>query len=131
METDTMPVKRTHQGRSVRRLCEILGVKQDTLAEELAISQPALSRIVQKEVIEPEMREKIAKALKVPVKAIENFDEDAALNIFVNTLQDSSSVIQNYYPTFNAVDKVVELYERMLKAEQEKVAMLREMLEKK
>ena len=37
--------------------------------------------------------------------------------------------IQNQ--TFNPIDKIVELYERLLKAEQEKVAMLHEIIKDK
>ena len=33
--------------------------------------------------------------------------------------------------TFNPIDKIVELYERLLKAEQEKVAMLHEIIKDK
>jgi len=77
----------------------------------------------QKEIIEPELLEKVAKALKVPVEAIKNFNEEAAINIIANTFTDHSAAV-NYYPSFNPVDKVVELYERMLKEKNELIEKL-------
>jgi hypothetical protein len=44
-----------------------------------------------------------------------------------NTFNDSSLIGDNK-PTFNPIDKVVELYERMLKVEQEKNALLEKLL---
>lgn len=37
----------------------------------------------------------------------------------------------NYSPTFNPLDKIVELYDKLLEAEKEKVAMLQEVLRDK
>lgn len=34
-----------HEGRNVKRIREILGVKQDTLANELGISQQSISQL--------------------------------------------------------------------------------------
>jgi len=56
--------------------------------------------------------------LQVSVDAIKNFNEEAAINVVANTFNDSSFI--GYKPTFNPIDKVVELYERLLKMEQEK-----------
>ena len=53
--------------------------------------------------------------------------DEAAFNIIGNTFQnDSSAYVYQYKCNFNPIDKVVELYERMLKAEQEKVRLLQE-----
>ncbi|WP_301926490.1 hypothetical protein [Ferruginibacter sp.] len=37
----------------------------------------------------------------------------------------------NYYPTFNPLDKIVELYEALIKSEKEKVALLQQLLDNK
>ena len=66
--------------------------------------------------------------LKVPVESIKNFSDESAINVIASTFNDSSFV--GYKPTFNPIDKVIELYERMLKLEQEKVALLEKKLEK-
>lgn len=47
------------------------------------------------------------------------------MQIISNTFNDSSILNGiNYNPTFNAVDKIVELYERMLKEKDEAIERL-------
>lgn len=138
MTTTTMPEK-VHQGRAVKRIREILQVKQETLATELGISQQSVSLLETKEMIDPETLEQIAKTLKVPVEAIKHFSEEAAVNIIANTFQDESvAYAYNYKCTFNPLDKYVEvveknekLYEALLKSEREKIALLEKMLGEK
>ena len=128
-----MAEKTIHEGRNVKRIREILGVKQDSLAIELGLSQQAISALEQKEAIDKDMLEKIAKVLKVSPEAIKNFSEETAINIISNTFNshDSSTMnAVNCYPTFNPLEKMVELYEALLKSEREKIALLERMLEK-
>jgi len=120
METTPYTV---HHGRNVRRLREILNVKQETVAAELNISQQAMSKIEQKEKIEDETLEKISKVLGVPANAIKGFNDEAVIHVIANTFNDSSSSI-GYSYTFNSIEKITELYERLLKLEQEKYALL-------
>jgi transcriptional regulator with XRE-family HTH domain len=134
-----MPEK-VHQGRAVKRIREILQVKQETLANELGISQQSVSLLETKETIDPETLEQIAKTLKVPVDAIKNYNEDAAVS-FVSSFHDNSvsHVIGNYGTyNFNPIDKWVEaidknekLYEALLKSEREKIALLEKILDDK
>ena len=131
-----MTEKTVHEGRNVKRIREILGIKQDVLAMELGLSQQAISSLEQKEALDKDVIDKIAKVLKVPSEAIKNFDEQSTINIIANTVTnyDSGSLL-NYQPTFNPLGKYIEameenkkLYERLLQAEREKVAMLEKML---
>jgi transcriptional regulator with XRE-family HTH domain len=121
-----MPARTVHEGRNVKRIREILGVKQDALAIDLGITQQAVSLMEQKETIDAPVLEKIAKSLGVTVEAIKNYDEEAAVNIIANNTNDHSASV-NYYCNFNPLEKVIELYERLLKSEQEKVALLEKM----
>ena len=79
--------KTIHQGKNVKRFREMLGIKQEGLALELGDdwNQRKISILEQKEVIEPELLEQVAKVLKVPVEAIKNFDEEKAVNVISNT----------------------------------------------
>lgn len=134
METETINEKpRTHHGRNMRRVREILGVKQEVIAQALNISQPAVHNLEQKEVIDDETLQKVADVLNVPVDAIKNYQEEAVVNIFNNSFHDSSAAVgtavtgPNYSCTFNPIDKIVELYnekialyERLLEAERAK-----------
>jgi transcriptional regulator with XRE-family HTH domain len=139
MITTPMPEK-VHQGRAVKRIREILQVKQETLAEALRISQQSVSQLETKEEIDPETLELIAKTLKVPVDSIKNYSDEAAVS-FVSSFHDNSvsHVIGNYGTyNFNPIDKWVEaidknekLYEALLKSEREKIALLEQMLAEK
>lgn len=116
-----MTEKKIHEGKNIKRLREILGVKQETLAEELRMTQQNISLLEQKESIDLAILKDVARALNIPVEAIKNYSEDQTMNIISNTFRDQSGFCNSlYYPTFNPIDKVVELYERLLQMEREK-----------
>jgi transcriptional regulator with XRE-family HTH domain len=114
-----------HIGRKISRIRELRGMKQEALAAELGISQQAISRIEQSEVVEDEVLVKIATALGVQLEGLKKFNEDSIFQIINNTFQDSSSNNNNYLCTINPLDKVIELYERLLQSEREKVELLK------
>lgn len=111
-----------HIGRKISKLRELRGIKQESLAAELGISQQAVSKIEQSEKIEDEVLEKIANALGVSAESIKRFSEEAVFTNISNTFNDTSYLI-NYQ--FNPVEKIVELYERLLQSEREKVELLK------
>lgn len=113
--------KAIHQGRNVKRFREMLGLKQEGLAYELGEewSQKRVSLLEQKEVIEQELLEQVAQVLKVPAEAIKNFDEETAIYKIQNNYDTATNSTFNQY-NFNPIDKLVELYERLLESEKEK-----------
>ncbi|RYZ27232.1 MAG: XRE family transcriptional regulator [Chitinophagaceae bacterium] len=115
-----------HLGRKIERLREMRGLKQETLAQALGISQQAVSKMESSEVVDDERLKQVADVLGVSVEAIRHFSEEALFNNINNTFHDHSALV-NYQ--FNPIDKIVELYERLLKSEQEKVALLQAHLE--
>ena len=125
--------EKIHQGRNVKRFREMLGIKQETLAYELGEdwTQKKISLLEQKEIIEDNLLEQVAKVLKVPLEAIKNFDEDAAINVIGNNYHDNSTSNVNYHCTFNPIDKIIELYEALVKSEKEKVEMLQRLFDGK
>src|ERR1700712_530531 len=102
-----MSEKTIHQGRNIKRIREMLGMKQDALASELGHdwNQQKISLLEQREVVDPSILEEVAKALKVTSDAIKNFSEDAAINIVSNTFSDFNdnaiASAMNYQCTFN------------------------------
>lgn len=124
------PIKKSHHGTNVRRWREWRNMNQDVLAEKIGVSQATLCGYERKEKLEPETLEKLAKALEIPVEAITEISNESSVNIFSGTWQDNA-VAQNIQPTFNPMDKIVELYEKLLESEKEKVALLREVLKDK
>ena len=137
MTIDNTTSRKVHQGRNIKRFREILGIKQETLAFDMGVSQSSISDYESKETLDDKVLEKIAGFLKVPTEAIKNFDEEQAVNIIANTysFQDfkDNAVASgfNYQPSFNPVDKMVELYERMLQQQKEMIDKLEKLIEKK
>ena len=80
MNTDTASPK-VHHGRNVKRLREILGVKQEVLADKLELSQQTVSKLENKELIDDETLGKIASALHIPVETIKNFNDEATFSL--------------------------------------------------
>ena len=119
-----------HQGRNVKRLREMLGIKQEVLASELGEdwTQKKISLLEQKETIELNLLEQIAKALKVPVEAIKTFDEEKAI---FNIQNNYDNATHNVNFQFNPIEKIVELYDALVKSEKEKVEMLLRLLDGK
>ncbi|MDR1653921.1 MAG: helix-turn-helix transcriptional regulator [Prevotellaceae bacterium] len=118
-----------HYGNNIKRLREILGVKQDVIAAEFDISQQAVSDLEKKAFISDEILEKVASILKVPVEVIKNFNDEAAVNVIANTFNEAS-FFSCYQPVFNQIDKFLDIFERLLKTEQEKNALFEKMLQK-
>src|SRR6218665_2356678 len=127
-----------HIGKKISRLRELRGIKQETLAEALGVSQQSVSKLEQSEQLDETLLNSIAKALGVTTAAIKNFSEEAVINFF-NTFNDNSQG-GNYHSVYNinpiekwleALDENKRLYEELLKSEREKIALLERMLDKK
>jgi transcriptional regulator with XRE-family HTH domain len=129
--------KKVHQGRNIKMFREILGSKQEALALDLNVTQASISKLEAREEIEYETLQKIAEILNVPVEAIKNFDEDSAINVIANTFNnhDHSSpqfaTLINNSPNFDPLDKIVELYERMLQQQKEMIDKLEKLIQRK
>jgi transcriptional regulator with XRE-family HTH domain len=132
--------KKIHEGRNVKRFREMLGIKQDALAADLGDdwNQQKVSLLEQKETIDPALLQQISAALKIPAEAIQNFDEEQAINIISNTFNDEA-FIGNSGGTYhlNPIEKLVQLheekialYERMLKEKDEMMGRLEKLIEK-
>lgn len=135
METAT---KTKHIGRNISRIRELRGMKQEALANAIGISQQSVSNIEASETIDDEKLKTIAEALGVTAEGIKNYSDEAVFNIigntYHNTSSDNSTLIassMNYQPTFNTVEKIVELYERLVQAEKDKVEYLEKLLKGK
>ena len=132
--------QKIHQGRNVKRFREMLGIKQEALALDLGEdwNQKKISLLEQKEEIDENLLTAISQALKIPVEAFQNFDEEQAINIISNTFNDQSNGY-NYYPTFNinpvekwidALDEIKRLNAELLKAKDEQIKALEKLINK-
>ena len=128
-----------HIGRNICRIREMKGMKQETLAELLGISQQKMSVIENTEEVDELKLDEIAQALDVPKNAIKEYSDEKVLNIINSTFHESPfySNTVNYNPTFNPLDKLVDaydenkkMYERLLQAEKEKITFMEQLLKK-
>jgi len=142
MPQNINPNHKIHEGRNVKRFREMLGIKQDALAAELGDdwNQRKISLLEQKETIEAPLLQQISAALKIPVEAIQNFDEEQAVNIISNTFGDNAfgNSFNNGTMNFHPIEKLVQLheekialYERMLKEKEDMMVRLEKLIEKK
>jgi len=122
----TDKLRRRNTGRNVQRVRMYFGIKQEALAADLGMSQQEVSKIEQQEEIEEEVLTKIADVLGVSPEVIRDFDVERAIYNINNSYSDatitegSTAVVLQVNP----IDKIVELYERLLKSEREKVDLL-------
>ena len=134
-ETEEKTRKNVHQGANVRRLRNIMGVKQSSLAEKLGTTQQKVSRIESQRVIEKDTLLQIANILHVSPKIIEELDENPLSIVIENNNFETGygsignlGIIQNDQNNENTInnplDKIMELnkqatdlFERMLAVE--------------
>ena len=139
METEELTVGRVHHGRNIRRTRIEKDIKQEALSELVHLSQPAISKYEKMRVIDDEMLQRFARALNVPFDYLKNTEEDAQTVVFenntVNNNDNASTSIDGYIEenngvnNFNPIDKITELYERLLKEKDEKYAALENRLQ--
>nr|HAD51109.1 transcriptional regulator [Algoriphagus sp.] len=76
-----------HHGRNIKRLREMIGMKQEVLAFELGAnwSQKKISLLEQKKEVGEETIQEVAKALDVPSGMIYQFSEEFVRYLFCQT----------------------------------------------
>lgn len=107
-----------HIGHNLKCIRSIKGMKQEVLAMELGEdwNQKKISHLEDQASIDSDLLAQVAKILDVSPEMIQNFDEKR-MNTFFNTFNDSSvgNISSNLYScNFSPIDKIVELYERLL-----------------
>jgi len=70
--------------------------------------------------IDEDRLQKVAAVLGVSPEAIKSFSEEALVFHIQNMHDQATAYAYNFQCTFNPLDKVVELYERLLESEREK-----------
>lgn len=123
-------IKPKHIGRNISRIRELKDMKQEALAQALGTSQQAVSAIENSENVDEQKLIEVAKALGVSVEAIKSFSEEGVINYF-NSFHDNIVTTGSIFATnctFSPLDKVVELYERLVQAEKDKVEYLEKLL---
>lgn len=151
METEELTIGRVHHGRNIRSTRIEKDMNQEGLSELVHLSQPAVSKYEKMKVIDDEMLQRFARALNVPFDYLKTLEEDAQTVVFENNTvndseqntggakinigtvksytEDTDSSNDNRVNNFNPIDKITELYERLLKEKDEKYAALERRLQ--
>lgn len=143
METDKRTNRKADHGHNMKRFREAMGIKQDTLARDLNVSQQTISRLEGKKEFDDETLQRVAKALNISPQLIEELEEDP-VNVVIenNTFENGSNNNINgdnndsnrHYSGQDVIALCKEnasLYERMLAIERERIALLEELLKEK
>jgi transcriptional regulator with XRE-family HTH domain len=132
--------KKAHHGQNVKHLREMMGIKQELLAERVGLSQQSVSRLESQEKMDDEILEKIAKELHIPPDAIKKFNEENVVSIITGMFQGDpiENDITPHKCTLNPLEKVVELYEqkaelyeRLLREKEERILSLEKMVKER
>lgn len=137
MEAEEVISGKVNHGHNIRRIRLEKGIKQSALADRAEIGQATLSRYEKTRVLPDDILRKFAKALEVPFETLKYMEENAGTVIFENNTVNNSEggssagIIEDNMPNynFNPIEKVTELYERMLKDKDEKYAALEKEIE--
>lgn len=114
-------------GRKIAKLRTLRGMKQATLADAMGTTHQAISRLEQSDYLDDEKLAEVAAALGVSIDAIKNFNDEMTA-FTIQNMNDNSQAIYQY--NFNPIDKIVELYDRLLQSEKEKIAILENIVNK-
>lgn len=114
-------------GRNIARLRKLQGITQEELAGRLKTSRQTVVKYEAMDDMDEEKLKLVAKALGVITEIIRELNDDTLSNGVDIKFFDGSSLV-NF--NFNPVEKIVELYERMLQLEREKIEILKASLAK-
>lgn len=138
METKEISTKNVHQGRNIREGRLSKDMKQETLAALIKVAQSTLSKAENSKYVEDELLEKISIALNIPLEYLKEKEQEASTVIFENntvTNQDGAKVggsinnLGSNTNNFDPIEKMAELYERLLAAKDEKYSDLEKRLQ--
>ena len=99
-----------HLGNNIAKLRGLRQIPQKDLAAKLNLTQPEYSRLEAKAEIDESMLGLIAKALDFPVELIKELEDNS-----IQSIHNSGSISDSIFYQNNPLEKIVELYERMLK----------------
>lgn len=137
MEAEELQMsKMVHHGHNVKRARMEKNMKQETLCGLVNLTQSAVSKYESMRVIEDKVLEKFAKALEVPAEDLKTMEEEIPTIILENNTNNIETVNggnvgpsgYEYNTINNPLDKINELFERLLKEKDERIALLEKQL---
>lgn len=124
--------KNVHHGRNIKYARSWKGLKQEDLAEAMNLSQSQVSMLESQAKIDDETIKKVATVLGIDDAFIKNFEPENAMRSFNLNFSESPVTISSAensrediviqgeqenitYNTYNPLEKVSELYERIVR----------------
>lgn len=117
-------------GKNIKQIREILGMSRTEVALRADMSAGTLAKIEQGMSVDDKILDKIAAAMEVPTELLRNYDHENTVNYIIsnNTFEGEADALigskNDDNRIFNPIEKVTELYERLL--EEQKKNMQRE-----
>lgn len=132
MKTEELQVNKiVHHGHNIKRARMDKQIKQETLCSMVDLTQSAISKYESMRVIDDKILEKFAKAIGVPVEDLKTMEEKAPMVVFENNTNNVETNNGNTGFTGNGdsiinnpIDKVNDLFERLLKEKDARIVML-------
>jgi len=111
-------------GYKIRKIREIKNISQDYVAKHLGIGQGSYSGIESGKIkVNEKKLIRIAAALNVDIDVIKNFNEETIFNLWLSGSYDSGS-------NLNSLEKLQDIYEKLLKEKDSRIKLLEAMLNK-
>ena len=131
-EKEEVKVRNVHHGHNIRLARMLKNIKQEDLAEKVNTTQPNVSEHENAAVLDDELLQRYAKALDVSLEALKTMEDNASTVVFESNVvnnQDTAGANTHVGYTnddnnviFNPIDKLTELYERLLQEKDDKFA---------
>ena len=109
-----------HIGKNISKIRELLGIKQESLAFTLKISQQTISKIEQTENLRENTVERIAYALGVSTSMIYKYSDQLLLDFLKEAISETDLLKEKTSVNLPVLEKIIELYERLILLELEK-----------
>lgn len=129
-------IRRVHHGHNLKRTRLSQNIKQEALCELVHLNQPTISKYERMPVICDEILQRFAKAMNVSIDDLKTMEEETPMVLFENnnTFTDNKGEVDfigntcdesnNHTANYNPIDKVSELFERLLKEKDERISIL-------
>lgn len=131
MTNDSETTFSPHHGRNIKRIREIKGIKQIALAESLSkktgenYDQSRVSYMENRASIEDKLIAEVAEILEVPAEAIKHWPEQQLPAVLISPVFKEQSNAFAWFPTYHVNSKMIDLFERLVSSEKEKVELLK------
>jgi transcriptional regulator with XRE-family HTH domain len=109
-----------HIGKNIAKIRELLGIKQDSLAFTLKISQQTISKIEQTENLRENTVERIANALGVSTSMIYKYSDQLLIDFLKEAISETDLLKEKTSVNLPVLEKIIELYERLILLELER-----------